>query len=176
MAEERALAPSGDTTADAEFDQIEAAAQEQIGSAAPEASEPLQPDLLKTLHDSLGAVFNFLGQGQAPPMPEFAPPEEGSTQMPAPTFTRLAALDQAVSMVSDDPDAERYSDFSLDLAASNDGIVDLTAMANEMAQDSNLLAAMQRAGTQAPAEEAPEAADTPDEGAPKDQDLDEFVR
>lgn len=144
------------------------AAQEQqasIAQAAPPASEPLTPERVNVLGETLITTMEALTGGQVSEMPEQI--EQDVDQVPDRMFTQLAAISEVFNQI---PGGEPYAFDPAQVASDNEGLAEAIEKIGQAGRDKNFARAVaSAAGGQG---EEPEAA--PPE-APPEEDVSEYV-
>lgn len=138
---------------------------QQLGEAAPQASEPLEPERLNVLAEMLVGAVDALSQGQAqlPPPQEVTQPQE---QIPADIFAPLMAIQGFLQAEGLKTDIDIES-----MATSNDGIGELAASISQLAGDAAVQMAANSPAKGSMPPEAPPAKETPEEAG-----VDRFLR
>lgn len=138
--------PTTDDLADVENSQRANRAR-QLAMGIPPATEPLDPDLMGLLRQSLQRTLTGLGGGQLPELP-LESPDGATTEVPPELGAALVGLQQAVTALeASAPAAGRYK-FDVGSATSNDGLKNLIALVDTMGRDRELTSQLQ--GQQSP--------------------------
>lgn len=123
--------------------------QAMIGSAAPAPEQPLNPDRVNLLADTIAGTMQSLTNGQVMEQPE---PISEPGAVPPRMYAQLAALSQIFEAV---PEGEPYR-FDPDETVSNEeGIATAISLIGQAGKDSKLTRALANAAP--PAAEEPEA-------------------
>jgi len=145
--------------------ELAASREEALGAAAPPAAEPLDPGTLDVVGKTFDRTSKTLTGGAValPPLPPTTGPQE---IVPAPLFARVFALAEFLrtSAASGVEAAQRHVFDPGELAATNDGLMEMAAALDAMAQDQELIAALE---SPQPAEQPP--AEAPAEPSPADR-------
>ena len=166
MDDTRSSSPNGsDGDVEAEFDATSQQAQQVVGGTAPEATEPMQADVVNSLGQVLVGAIGSLSGGQIepPPIPEVAdavpsvPPE-----LWAGVVTLGGFLDQAVQQGL--KEAQAHAGWDLEtLGTTNAGLSELTVLVDNVGRDKALAQAMRKPVQGPPAGEGEAAPSQPPE-------------
>jgi hypothetical protein len=130
--------------ADAQFDVMKMDREEDLGRHAPEAREPLSPSNVNTLSETLARTMDAITDGQGPEL-AIPPVQEPQPRLPAAVFAPLVAVFGLMSELAPTvPEVTDYVVDPLELAETNDGLLEAAGVLSAMADDEKLRRAMAR--------------------------------
>lgn len=142
---------------------------EALGGAAPLASEPLQPNRVNALAQTITSTIEELsgGQIQVPPMPEVT---EELEQLPPEIFAGLVAISAFTEQF---PAAEKHRFDPTEFAADNAGLADAIGTVGGISRDKEVVRAIQSSPVPEAGEEVGEEAVEDEAGEAAAEEADE---
>jgi hypothetical protein len=112
----------------------------EIALAIPEAAEPLLPENLNTLAQTIGPALERLtnGEYEGQAVPEFGQPQDAVPPELANDVIALGAMTTSL------PGLEQYQFDPTAMLATNDGLVEVSALIDAMSKDKDVLRAMRQ--------------------------------
>jgi len=123
----------GVVQAEAEFQYIAQDRVSGLGSQAPKGREPLDVANVDALNEVLDAAIESLTDGQIPPGDPMTEPDGGPT-LPPGVYAKLVTLEQLVA-TSKLPELEPYTFSADELASTNAGLMEATAIVDSLGRD-----------------------------------------